>query len=161
SALQAAEAEHLRGDIAFDERRAGEATRLLAGAARRLEPLDPGLARTTHLEALGAAIWAGDLDRPGALREAAAAARAPPPAPAPPGAVDRVLDALAVRLTDGYTPAAPAMEQALRTVLALEAPDGDLGRWLWLTGARATGLIALELWDADAWHTLASRQVQV
>jgi hypothetical protein len=32
---------------------------------------------------------------------------------------------------------------------------------LWLTGLRATGLIALELWDADAWHVLASRQVQV
>jgi DNA-binding CsgD family transcriptional regulator len=46
-------------------------------------------------------------------------------------------------------------------VLVLEAPAGDLGRWLWLTGARASGLIALELWDADAWHALASRQVRV
>src|SRR5262249_48562355 len=46
-------------------------------------------------------------------------------------------------------------------VLALKAPDGDLGRWLWLTGARAAGLIAIELWDVDAWHELASRQVRV
>jgi DNA-binding CsgD family transcriptional regulator len=30
-----------------------------------------------------------------------------------------------------------------------------------LTGARATGLIAIELWDADSWHELASRQVLV
>jgi DNA-binding CsgD family transcriptional regulator len=161
SALQAAEAEHLRGDVAFDQRRVGDATRLLVGAARRLEPLDPALARTTHLEALGAAIWAGDLDSPGALRGAAEAARAAPPAPDPPGAVDVVLDALAVRLTDGHAAAAPALERALQTVLALEVPTADLGRWLWLTGARATGLIALELWDADAWHALASRQVQV
>jgi DNA-binding CsgD family transcriptional regulator len=161
SALQAAEAEHLRGDVAFDQRRVGDATRLLVGAARRLEPLDPELARATHLEALGAAIWAGDLDNPGALRGAAEAARAAPPAPDPPGPEDVVLDGLAVRLTDGYAAAAPALERALRTVLALEVPTADLGRWLWLTGARATGLIALELWDADAWHALASRQVRV
>jgi DNA-binding CsgD family transcriptional regulator len=38
---------------------------------------------------------------------------------------------------------------------------GDLGRWLWLTGARAAGVIALDLWDADAAYGLASRQVQV
>jgi DNA-binding CsgD family transcriptional regulator len=159
--LQAAEAEHLRGDVAFDQRRVGDAARLLGAAARRLEPLDPGLARATHLEALGAAIWAADLERPGALVEAARAARAAPPAPDPPGPVDIVLDALALRLSEGHAAAAPQLERALATVLALEAPAGDLGRWLWLTGARATGMIALELWDADAWHTLSSRQVQV
>jgi DNA-binding CsgD family transcriptional regulator len=161
TALQAAEAEHLRGDVAFDQRRVGDAASLLGGAARRLEPLDPALARTTHLEALGAAIWAADLESPGALLEAGHAARAAPPAPDPPGAVDVVLDALALRLTEGHAAAAPALERALATVLALEAPSGDLGRWLWLTGARATGMIALELWDADAWHTLSSRQVRV
>ena len=160
-ALQAAEAEHLRGQVAFDQRRVGDAARLLVSAARRLEPLDPELARTTHLEALGAAIWAGDLDSPGALAGAAEAARAAPPAPGPPGAVDVVLDAFAVRLTEGYAAAAAALGRALQTVLALEVPDGDLGQWLWLTGLRAAGLIALELWDADSWHALASRQVQV
>jgi DNA-binding CsgD family transcriptional regulator len=161
SALQAAEVGHLRGQIAFDQRRVGDAASLLVGAAKRLEPLDPELARATHLEALGAAIWAGDLNRPGALVEAAEAARAAPPAPDPPGAVDMVLDALAARLTGEYAAAAPALEQALETVLALDIPAGDLGRWLWLTGLRASGLIALELWDADAWHELASRQVHV
>ncbi len=159
--LQAAEAEHLRGDIAFDQRRVGDAAKLLVGAARRLEPLDPGLARTTHLEALGAAIWAADLDCPGTLLGAARAARAAPPAPDPPGPVDVVLDALALRLTEGHAAAAPGLKRALATVVALEAPAGNLGRWLWLTGARATGMIALELWDADAWHTLSARQVRV
>jgi DNA-binding CsgD family transcriptional regulator len=161
SALQAAEVEHLRGEVAFDQRRLGDAARLLVSAAKRFEPLDPEQARATHLEALGAAIWAADVDRPGALVAAAEAARAAPPAPGPPGAMDAVLDALAVLLTEGYSAAAPALEQALEDVLALKRPDGDLGRWLWLTGARATGLIAIELWDADAWHELASRQVQV
>ena len=159
-AAQVAEVEHLRGQIAFDQRRVADAARLLGGAAKRLEPLDPAHARATHLEALGAAIWAADSDR---VLEAAEAARAAPPAPGDASAVDVVLDALALRLTDGYAAAAPALRQALETVLALEAPVRDLGfgRWLWLTGARATGLIAIELWDAEAWHALASRQVQV
>ena len=159
--LRAAEIEHLRGQVAFDQRRVSDAARLLGSAAKRLEPLDPGLSRTTHLEALGAAVWAGDLDSPGALLGAAEAARVAPRAPGTPRAVDAVLDAFAIRLTDGYAAAAPALLQALETVLALEPTVGDLGRWLWLTGARATGIIALELWDADAWHALASRQVQV
>jgi DNA-binding CsgD family transcriptional regulator len=161
TALQAAEVEHLRGQVAFDQRRLGDATRLLVSAAKRLEPLDAQLARSTHLEALGAAIWAGHLGSSDVIVEAAEAARAAPPAPDPPGAVDAVLDALAVRLTEGYAAAAPALEQALQAVLALEVPARDVGHWLWLTGARATGLIAIELWDADSWHELASRQVQV
>ena len=161
SALQLAEIGHLRGQIAFDQRRAGDAARLLMHAAKRLEPLSPQLARATHLEALGAAIWAADLDAPGALLDAAEAARAAPPAPDPPGAVDLMLDALALRLTEGYAAAVPALERALEAVVALKPPAADVGRWLWVTGARAAGLIAMELWDEDVWHELASRQVQV
>ena len=56
---EAAEVERLRGQIAFDQRRLGDAARLLVSAAKRLEPLDAERARATHLEALGAAIWAG------------------------------------------------------------------------------------------------------
>jgi DNA-binding CsgD family transcriptional regulator len=161
SALQAAEIAHTRGRVAFDQRRVGDAARLLVGAAKRMEPLDSALARATHLEALGAAIWAGHLGSTDTVVEVAEAARAAPPAPEPAGPVDVVLDALALRLTEGYAAAAPALEEALRTVLALEVSAGDLGAWLWLTGARATGLIAMDLWDADSWHALASRQVQV
>ena len=155
-ALQAAELEELRGDIAFDQRRIGEAAQLLVGAAKRLDSLDAGLARVTHLKALGAAMWAGS----DGLPEAAGAARAAPPGPDPPRAVDVLLDALAIRVTEGYAAAAPALRRAVKAVLALEV-DGDLGRWLWLTGARAGAVAALELWDADAWHALATRQVAV
>lgn len=161
SALVAAEVEHLRGQVAFDQLRVGDAARLLVSAAKRLEPLDVDLARATHLDALGAAIWAADLDSPNALLDTAEAARAAPPAPDPSGAVDELLDALAVRLADGYAAAAPALKQALDIVLALTVPAEDLGRWLWLTGMLAAGLIALELWDPDAVHELASRQVQM
>src|SRR5262249_50093044 len=93
SALQAAEVEHLRGQIAFDQRRLADAARLLLSAAKRL---DGELARTTYLEAIGAAMWAADAD---AMRAAAEGARAAAPGSEP---VDVVLDALAVRLTDGF-----------------------------------------------------------
>ena len=89
----------------------------------------PTLARTTHLKALGAAMWAG----PEPLREAAEAARAAPPSPEAPRAVDLLVDAFALRVTEGYAAAAPALRRALDAVLALEV-DSDIGRWLWLTG---------------------------
>src|SRR6266853_2294371 len=60
-----AEAEHLRGQIALEQQRGSDAARLLLSAAKRLAPLDVARARETHLEALVAALWAGDLDRPG------------------------------------------------------------------------------------------------
>jgi len=74
--------------------------------------------------------------------------------------VDVLLDALATRVTDGYAAAAPGLRRALDAVLALEQ-TADLGHYLWLTGSRAGAVAALELWDADAWHVLAERQVQV
>jgi DNA-binding CsgD family transcriptional regulator len=160
-AWSAAEVEHLRGQIALVQRRGSEAGRLLLSAARRLEPLDAALARETHLEALGTAAWAGDLDRPGALQAAAEAARAAPPGPDPPRPVDVLLDGLALRLTEGYAAAAPTLTRALRLALALDVADDGVGRWLWLAGGRATvWLVALELWDADSWHALVSAQAR-
>ena len=79
--LEAAEVQRLRGQIAFDQQRAGDAARLLLGAAKRLEPLNVDAARETYLESLRAAIWAADRAGPGAQQEAAEAARAAPPVP--------------------------------------------------------------------------------
>ena len=127
-------------------------------AARRLEPIDAGLARETHLEALRIAMW--DLDGPSVV-EAAEAARAAPPAPEPPRAADVLLDGLATRFTEGYAAAAPALTRALELVLALDAGSDDAGRWLWLPGSGAGAIVAIELWDAESWHALAARQAQV
>jgi DNA-binding CsgD family transcriptional regulator len=160
-ALRTAEVEHLRGQIAFDQRRVGDAARLLLSTAKRLEPLDAGLARETHLEALGTAIWAGSADGSGGVGEAAEAARAAPPGPDPPRVVDVLLDAFALRLTEGYAAAAPLLTRALKLVLALDVASGEAGRWLWLTGRRAGAIIALELWDFESWHALVARQTQV
>jgi DNA-binding CsgD family transcriptional regulator len=158
--LRTAEVEHLRGQIALDQRRGTDAARLLLSAARRLEPLDIGLARETHLEALWeAAMWSGDLDIPGGVREAAEAALAAPPGPDPPRAADVLLDAFALRLTDGHA-AAATLTRALELVLDLDISSGEVGRWLRLTGGRVSQIIALELWDFESWHVLATRQAR-
>jgi DNA-binding CsgD family transcriptional regulator len=161
NARQAAQIEHLHGQIAFDQGRGTDGARLLLSAAQRLEPLDAALARETYLEAIWAAIYAGDLGRPGGVREAAQAARAAPPGPSPPRAVDVVLDAVAVRFTQGHAAAAPALTRALELLVSLDAGVGEARRWLWLADGRAGAMIALELWDFEAWRALAARQVQV
>jgi DNA-binding CsgD family transcriptional regulator len=163
NAWQAAEVEHLRGQIAFDQRRSSDAARLLLRAARRLEPLDPGLARETYLEAIWAAMLAGDLGTPGGVREAAGAARAAPPGPRPPRPADVLLDAVALRFTRGYAAAAPTLARALELLITLDVSVGagvtERRRWLWLAGGRAS-MIAGELWDFESWHALAALQVQ-
>jgi hypothetical protein len=159
-ALSAAEVDHLRGLIALVQRGPRDAARLLLRTAMRLELLDAGLARDTHLEALWAAIWAGDLGSPGGVAAAAEAARAAPPGPDPPRAVDALLDAFGLRLTKGYAVAAPLLTRALELSLALDASNDDAGRWRWLAGGRASALAALDLWDADSWHALAAVQAQ-
>jgi DNA-binding CsgD family transcriptional regulator len=164
-ALQAAQVERLRGQIAVDQNRGIDAARLLLSAARQLEPLDASLARETHLEALAAAMVAADLDLPGGVREAAWAARLTSPGPVPPRAVDVVLDAFALRLTEGHAAATPALIRALEQLVSLDVSAGagvtEGRRWLWLTGGRASRVIAMELWDFESSHVLAARQVQV
>src|SRR5437588_6997638 len=120
------------------QQRGSDAARLLLSAAGRLAPLDVLLSRETHLEALVAALWAGDLDRPGGVLAAAEAARAAPAAPDPPRAVDVVLDALAIRLTEGYEAAAPLLTRALELLLAREMGSDEVGRSLWLAASRST-----------------------
>jgi DNA-binding CsgD family transcriptional regulator len=159
-ALQGAEVERLRGQIAADQGRGSDAARLLLHAARRLEPLDAALAREAHLESLWAAVVAGHLGQPGGVREAAGAARAAAPSPGPPRAVDVMLDALALRFTEGHAAAAPALTRAFDLLLALDTGAGEARRWLRLAGGRASTIIALDLWDFESWHALAARQVQ-
>ena len=160
-ALRTAEVEHLRGQIALDQRRGGDAARLLLSAARRLEPLDADLARETHLEALGAAMWASDLDSPGGVLEAAEAARAAPPGPEPPRAVDVLLDALRDAVDGGIrggrADADPSTRAGSRSGHRRPTkPAAGSGSPV----DRASAIVALELWDAESWHALAARQAQ-
>jgi DNA-binding CsgD family transcriptional regulator len=78
----------------------------------------------------------------------------------PPRALDVLLDAVALRMTDGYAAAAPALTRALEVVLALDVSHGESDRWLWLAGGRIGQVIAMELWDFESWQALAAGQVQ-
>src|SRR6202042_1845972 len=124
----------------------GDAGRLYLSAATCLEPLDPELARETYLEALGGAM-ANDVEVVGGARAVAAAARTAPPGAVPPRTVDVLLDAFAIRLTDGYAAAAPTLARALELLLAIDVPTEDVGRWLSLSSTRNGNIVALEMWD--------------
>jgi DNA-binding CsgD family transcriptional regulator len=118
------------------------------------------LARETYLEALGGAM-VGDLEVPGGARTVAEAARAALSSPTPPRAADVLLDAFATRLTDGYAAAAPALTRGLELLLASDVTNTDVGRSLSLLSNRASAIVAVELWDVEAFHLLASRRVQL
>jgi DNA-binding CsgD family transcriptional regulator len=150
----------LGAQIASEQWRAADAGRLFMGAASRLEPLDSELARETYLEALAGAM-ANDIEVVGGAPAVARAARAAPPGTVPPRMVDVLLDAFAIRLTEGYAAAAPAFALALEHLLALDLVSEEGSRWLSLSGARNDHIVALELWDDEAIALLEARQLQV
>jgi DNA-binding CsgD family transcriptional regulator len=161
SELRGALTEQLRGRISFDQRRCADAAVLLLSAARRLEPFDARLARDAHLEALAAAVWATAPDQRDQLRDAALAARDAPTTQQSPRTADLFLDALALRVTEGYAPAAPALSRALAAIQDLTLGADDIERMVWLAGNRIGGAVALEAWDFDAAFVLAQQQVAV
>ena len=137
--------------------RACTATRppLLLKAARRLEPLDPDLARETYLDAYQAARFAGHLAGAGDLLEVSRAARALPPPTHPPRPDDLLLDGLALLVTDGPAAAAPVLRQARSAFASADVPAAEALWWGWL--APAAGYV---LWDDHGWD-LTARQVQL
>src|SRR6478752_490324 len=153
-------ADLLRGQIALEQRRGGEAGSLFLSAARRLEPLDPEQARETYLEALAGAM-SSDVEVAGGAQAVAKAARAAPTGTDPARTVDMLLDAFAIRLTEGYTAAAPTLTRSLELLLAMDDSDEDVSRGLSVSTSRNGNIVALELWDDEALHRLAERQVQV
>ena len=158
--LGQARVEVLRGQIALEQRHGEEAGRLFLGAAKRLEPLEPELAREIYLEALAGAM-SSDVELAGGATAVAAAARSAPIGGAPPRTVDVLLDAFAIRLTVGYAAAAPALTRSLELLLETDVSDEDVGRRLSLSSSRNSNIVALELWDDEALHLLAARQVRV
>jgi DNA-binding CsgD family transcriptional regulator len=159
--LARARVDILRGQIAFDQLRCHEAARLLEGAAGRLKPAAGALSRSTRLEALGAAMWAGERDGPAGTRTIAEAALLAPPPPGSPRAGDVLLDALALLMTQGHWAAGPSLRRALEAVLEPQPEPDDRGQWAWFAVAGNAVIVALELWDAESWHTLAARREQL
>lgn len=122
-------------------------------AAQRLERLDLELARSTYLDAWGAAL----LGEPGStgsdLLDVSRAAMAAPRPEGPPRPADLLLDSLATVVTDGRVAARALLEEATRTFASEEVPAPESLRWGWL--ALMPSLI---LWDERSTRAINLRQ---
>ncbi|MFG2944805.1 helix-turn-helix transcriptional regulator [Streptomyces adustus] len=153
--LGRAHADLVEARITFASSRVDEALPLLLATARRLVPLDAGLARETFLDTLSAAMFAGRLASGADAREVALVAQqTSPPVTGAPGNVDLLLHALATRFTGGYRDAVAASRDAVRAFRRETAPEEVL-RWSWLASA-----LAAEMWDDEGWTELVTRHVR-
>jgi DNA-binding CsgD family transcriptional regulator len=156
SEFEQARVDLLRAQLAFVTNRGGDAPLLLVKAARRLEPIDTGLARAAYLDALTASTLAGRLASPGGhTLEVARAASAAPRLRHDPRVPDLLLDGLAANFNEGYAAGVPFLRQALAAFGRGMSADEEL-RWLWLTT-----LAALHLWDDERWDMLSVRYVEL
>ncbi|HMD92482.1 MAG TPA: AAA family ATPase [Trebonia sp.] len=147
-----AQVDLLRGHIAFASGMGTDAPLLLLKAAKRLETLDPELARETYLSAWMAASFAGSLTGAGETLEVSRAARSLPPA-RPQRPADLLLDGLALLFTDGRAAAARVLRQAVDAFTTADISREEGLRWGWIA--------ASVLWDDDAGRVIAGRQVRL
>jgi DNA-binding CsgD family transcriptional regulator len=145
----------LRAQIAFVSQRGGDAPGLLLGAARELEAVDPDRARTTYLEAVEAALFAGPLARGADVVEVSNAALAGPTTRQPPRPTDLLLRGMATLPIDGHAAAVPILKAALSAFREEAILPPEESRWLSLA-CRA----AWDVWDEDSWRLLATRELQ-
>ncbi len=143
----------LRGLIAFASGMAGDAPSLLLRAAKRLEPLNLGLARETYLNAWRAATFGGNMAGDGDMLKVSRAARALPPPAAPARPIDLILDGLARLVTDGPAAAGPALQRAVNVFVTQDVPREE-GLW-------SGWMAATVLWDADAARAIITRQINL
>jgi DNA-binding CsgD family transcriptional regulator len=150
--LDSALAKRLQGEIAMGLRQAPAAFPFLLDAARRLEAVNPDLARDTYLKVLQAGSVAGRF-APDMVRSGAEAARNAPPPDGAPRAVDLLVAGLAVRFTDGPVASAGLLKRALD---ALREEGAQSVRWP--VFARR---IAFDLFDLEACRALAAPGVEL
>ena len=146
----------VRGQVEFNSRGGGGAPALtLLEAARRLETLDPALARETYLDAWNAAYYAGQFAPFGTLHEVSRAARSASQPTSAPRPAELLLDALSVLISEGRAAAASKLSAAARVFAEGEIAVAEGLRWGWL--AR---IPAIALWDEERWHQILVRQLQ-
>ncbi|OKI54663.1 helix-turn-helix transcriptional regulator [Micromonospora sp. CB01531] len=154
--LQSARVDLLRGQVTFASGLGSEAPPLLLKAAKRLEPLNVGLARETYLTAWMAALFAGRLAAGGDMLEVCRAARALPSATHPSGAAEVVLDGLTLLVTDGPAAAAPTLRRAISAFADPDMTAEEELQWGFFAQAAASAL-----WDDDTWRAMLLRQVRL
>lgn len=156
SELQQAHTDLLKAQLAYVTNHGSDAPPLLLTAAKRLESIDPARSRTTYLEALTAAIFAGRFaPKGGDVLEVARAALAGPTARGEPRAADLLLDGTAAFYTDGYAAGLPKLRAALRDFRDREAGEEELHLHY------LASITALRLWNADSWDAISARHLRV
>jgi DNA-binding CsgD family transcriptional regulator len=157
SELELARADLVRAQLAFAGRRGNEAGPLLLKAAKRLEPIDPALARATYLDAMYAAAFAARLATPGTdVRTVARAARAAPRSTSTATAPDLLLEGLATNYTEGYAAGLPVLRRALAAFGPATMPADQELRWLsWAYGT------AFDVWDDEQCEVLSQRYLEL
>ncbi|MDF2712037.1 MAG: LuxR family transcriptional regulator, partial [Nonomuraea muscovyensis] len=129
--------------LSFVRHRGADAIACLLGAARRLTQVDPAWSRACYLDAIEMGILTGGLDA--VVREAAAA-----PAAGPAGSV-ALLEALVSLVTDGPREAVPALRPLV----------SDTGHEEWTRRPSLASLLAVEVWDFDAYLGVGHRIVEL
>ena len=153
--LQQARVDLLRGQNAFASSAGGDAPAQLVKAARQFEPLDAGVARQTYLDALYAALNAGEFAGAGDLQEVSRAALSAPPPAGTPSPSDVLLDGLAVLATEGRAQAAPLLSRAARAFAEEEIPMAER-----LRRSMVAVVAAVTVWDEERWHVIEARALQ-
>jgi DNA-binding CsgD family transcriptional regulator len=146
----------LRAEAMYGLNRGNDATSQLLDAAEAMEPLDPPLARDAYLNAWSSALFAGRLAVTGDLRDVSLVVRAAGPAVEPVRPSDRLLDGLALLITEGRDAARPLLEQAVTAFAGTDVPTYEVVRKGWLATVAAA-----VVWDWDACMAAATRQVEL
>lgn len=134
----------LRGRISFTRFRGGDhPTEHLLRAAAKLAEHEPARARECYVDAIEMATLTGDRDA------VIAAARTAPPPPDEHRGADILLDGMVALAVEGHRAAA----KLLRPLVA-DSTDEVWARWPTLGY-----LLAVELWDGEAMHAIASRVI--
>ena len=156
SDFQQARIELIEAELAFTTSRVGDAPTLLLKAARRLESIDPDLARSTYLQAMSAVFFSDAAIRGDVGPQIGRAAAAAPRSVGTPGATDLLLDGFAAHYTKGYAAGAPILHRACELFGNDMSPEREL------RGQLLVNLLASQyLWDHERWELLSDRYVEL
>ncbi|MFG1933392.1 AAA family ATPase [Mycobacterium sp. NPDC048908] len=168
--LQKAQVARLRAQMQFARSRGGDpgappvsdTARQLLDAAKQLENLDDYAASEAYAESIAAILYAGRLGEPGALSDAAEAARAAVGRAAEaPRAIDLMLNAVALRITGGVSAGAEQLRVALDAMCELaQSNDLQVRRWMVPAFPILQESAAHDLWDAAIIDELSAAVVR-
>ena len=154
--VQRARVALVKAQLAYVSNRGGEAPVLLQNAAKRLETIDPAVARGTYLDAMSAAIFAGRFAAPGGSTvDVARAGAAMTSINQTPGSIDQLLQAMAAGYLGDEAATVPALREALAGFPDGMSADQEL-RWIWLVC-----MTAMRTLDDQRWAACAARHLQL